>query len=117
MKNCHTLKLICGMVAAWATLGALAGNPADTRHCGYWLHGRTMKDVDVRSLAAFGTTDVFLHEHAFTVHGQKDVEAWIAQATAAGLKVHIWMLLLAATNTFPVRCIGSVRTVRVLAPS
>ena len=91
MKNKSSFKLICGMVAAWTALSALAGNPADARHCGYWLHGRTMKDVDIRSLASFGTTDVFLHEHAFAVHGQKDVEAWIAQATAAGLKVHIWL--------------------------
>ena len=91
MKNKDLFKLICGVVAAWTVLGALAGNPADARHCGYWLHGRTMKDVDVRSLVSFGTTDVFLHEYAFTAHGRKDVEAWIAQADAAGLKVHIWI--------------------------
>ena len=61
------------------------------RHYGYWLHGRTMKSVDVRSMAAQGATDVFLHEHAFKAHGQRDVESWIAKADAAGLKVHIWM--------------------------
>ena len=63
----------------------------DLRHYGYWLHGRTMKSVDVRSMAAQGATDVFLHEHAFKAHGQRDVESWIAKADAAGLKVHIWM--------------------------
>ena len=80
-------KLICGALAVLTTLCA----SAESKHCGYWLHGKTMKDVDVPSLVSFGTTDVFLHEYAFTAHGQKDVEAWIAQADAAGLKVHIWM--------------------------
>ena len=80
-------KLICGAIAALTAFGA----QADAKHCGYWLHGRTMKDVDVRSLAAFGTTDVFLHEYAFTAHGKKDVESWIAQANETGLKVHIWI--------------------------
>ena len=61
------------------------------RHYGYWLHGRTMKSVDVRSMAAQGATDVFLHEYAFKAYGQRDVESWIAKADAAGLKVHIWM--------------------------
>ena len=91
MKNSHAFKLVCGMAAAWAAVAAIAGQQTAQRHYGYWLHGRTMKDVDVRSLAAVGTTDVFLHEHAFAVHGQKDVETWIAQATAAGLNVHVWM--------------------------
>ena len=80
-------KLICCALAALATLCASAGS----RHCGYWLHGKTMKDVDVRSLVSFGTTDIILHEYAFKAHGQKAVEEWIAQADAAGLKVHIWM--------------------------
>ena len=91
MKNTSSFKLICGLVAAWAVLGVFAGKQADARHCGYWLHGRNMKDVDVHSLVSFGTTDVFLHEYAFTAHGHKDVAAWIAQADAAGLKVHIWI--------------------------
>ena len=75
------------MVAALAAGGA----QADTKHCGYWLHGKTMKNVDVQTLSAFGTTDVFLHEYAFTAHGQGAVESWIAKAKAAGLGVHIWM--------------------------
>ena len=64
---------------------------AESKHCGYWLHGKTMKDVDVRSLVSFGTTDIILHEYAFKAHGQKAVEEWIVRADAAGLKVHIWM--------------------------
>ena len=79
-------KLACCALAALTAFCA----SAESKHCGYWLHGKNMKDVDVRSLASLGTTDVFLHEHAFTVHGQKDVEEWNAQADAAGLKVHIW---------------------------
>ena len=80
-------KLICCALAALATLCA----SAEVKHCGYWLHGKTMMDVDVPSLVSLGTTDVILHEYAFTAHGQKDVEEWIAQADTAGLKVHIWM--------------------------
>ena len=81
------LKLIFCTFAALSTLRA----SAESKHCGYWLHGKTMKDVDVPSLVSVGTTDVFLHEYAFTAHERKDVETWIAQADAAGLKVHIWM--------------------------
>ena len=80
-------RLVCGVLVV---LGAFCAS-AELKHCGYWLHGKTMKDVDVRSLVSFGTTDVILHEYAFKAHGQKDVEEWIAQADAAGLKVHIWM--------------------------
>ena len=82
-------ELICGVLAMLTSLCA----SAESKHCGYWLHGKTMKDVDVPSLVSLGTTDVILHEYAFTAHGQKDVEEWIAQADAAGLKVHIWMQL------------------------
>ena len=57
------------------------------RHYGYWLHGRTMKSVDVCSMAAQGATDVFLHEYAFKAYGQRDVESWIAKADAAGSKL------------------------------
>lgn len=79
------------MVAALAAFSMQAGlAPSGSRHLGYWLHGRNMKDVDVRSLVSSGTTDVILHEHAFKVHGRKDVETWIANANAAGLKVHVW---------------------------
>ena len=91
MGNTHACKLVCGMVAAWTAFGALAANPADARHCGYWAHGIDMKKVDVPLLLSLGTTDIFLHEYALTLHGQKDVESWIAQTAAAGLDVHIWM--------------------------
>ena len=85
--NSSLTRIVCCAVAALAAFGAQAGE----RHCGYWLHGRTMKDADLRSLAASGTPDVFLHEYAFTTHGRQDVESWISKADAAGLKVHIWM--------------------------
>ena len=64
---------------------------AESKHCGYWIHGKTMKAVDVPALVSLGTTDIILHEYAFTAHGQKGVEEWIVRADAAGLKVHIWM--------------------------
>ena len=80
-------KLVCGMVAALVALCA----QAEPKHLGYWLHGKNMKDVDLRSLASLGTTDVFLNEYAFKTHGQKDVESWIAKAKEAGINVHIWM--------------------------
>ena len=77
-------KLICGALAVLTSLCA----SAESKHCGYWLHGKTMKAVDVPSLVSLGTTDVILHEHAFKAHGQKGVEEWIAQADAAGLHNH-----------------------------
>ena len=80
-------KLICGALAVLTSICA----SAESRHCGYWLHGKTMKDVDVPALVSLGTTDIILHEYAFTAHGQKGVEEWIVRADAAGLKVHIWM--------------------------
>ena len=80
-------KLICCALAVLTSICA----SAESRHCGYWLHGKTMKDVDVPALVSLGTTDIILHEYAFTAHGQKGVEEWIVRADAAGLKVHIWM--------------------------
>ena len=62
-------KLICGALAVLTSICA----SAESRHFGYWLHGKTMKDVDVPALVSLETTDVILHEHAFTAHGQKDV--------------------------------------------
>ena len=80
-------KLLFALVAALL----LSGAQAEAKRCGYWLHGKNMKDVDVRALAALGTTDVFLNEYAFTAHGRKDVAAWIAKAHEAGLDIHVWM--------------------------
>ena len=51
-------KLIFGALAVLAAFCA----SAESKHCGYWLHGKTMKDVDVPSLVSLGTTDVILHE-------------------------------------------------------
>ena len=79
--------MTCGLLAALAMSCAQAG----PKHCGYWLHGKDMKDVDVRSLASLGATDLFLNEHAFKAHAHADVESWIAKAHVAGLSIHIWM--------------------------
>lgn len=79
--------LICAAVITWSMLRPRQ----ESKHCCYWLLARDMNDVDVRSLVSVGTTDVFLHEHVFALHRQKNVEEWIVQADAAGLKVHIWM--------------------------
>lgn len=79
--------MICRMAIALLALCA----HAETKHLGYWLHGKNMKDVGLRSLASLGTTDVFLNEHAFKLHEREDVEGWIAKAEKAGIGVHVWM--------------------------
>lgn len=78
-------KLICGALAVLTSLCA----SAEAKYCGYWLHGKTMKDVDVPALVSLGTTDVILHEHAFTAHGQKAVEAAL-KAGADGAVIFRW---------------------------
>ena len=58
---------------------------------GYWVFGADMKNVDLKSLAAKGTTDIFLNFYAIKLHGQSAVESWIASANSYGMRVHIWM--------------------------
>ena len=58
---------------------------------GYFLFGADMKNVDLKSLADLGTTNIFLNYYAFEKHGESAVVDWIASANKLGMKVHIWM--------------------------
>ena len=58
---------------------------------GYWVQGANMYNVDLTSLAASGTGNIFLNFYAFTKYGESSVLSWIKQANSYGIKVHIWM--------------------------
>ena len=58
---------------------------------GYWVYGEDMSNVDLKSLASKGTSDLFLNFKAIELHGQSKVESWIASANKLGMRVHIWM--------------------------
>ena len=58
---------------------------------GYFVFGRDMYNVDLNSLAADGTTDLFLNYFAIEKHGRSAVENWIASVNRLGMRVHIWM--------------------------
>ena len=49
-------------------------------HYGYWVFGKDMTSVDLKTLAEQGTTDIFLNYYAFTTHGESKVTSWIKQA-------------------------------------
>jgi len=70
---------------------ALAVDASVIHGYGYYVFGRDMYNVDLNSVASYGTTDLFLNYYAFTAHGQSAVESWIASANKAGIRVHIWM--------------------------
>ncbi len=63
----------------------------DLKGYGYWVFGSDMKSVNLKALAAQGTTDVFLNYYAIEKHGQAAVESWIEYANNKGMRVHIWM--------------------------
>ena len=58
---------------------------------GYYVFGSDMKNVNLKSLADGGTTDLFLNYYAFEKHGKSAVESWIKSANKLGMRVHIWM--------------------------
>lgn len=84
-------KVICGAAVALAVSSTLAETNADAKHYGFWLFSRDMRVVDLDALKALGTTDLLLHDQAIASYGQPAVEAWIAKANEAGIKVHIWV--------------------------
>ena len=61
---------------------------------GYWVFGGDMKNVNLASLAAQGTSDIFLNYASINKWGQSVVESWIATANSNGIRVHIWMQTL-----------------------
>ena len=58
---------------------------------GYFVFGSDMKNVNLKQLAADGTTDLILNYYAIEKHGKSSVENWIANANNFGMRVHIWM--------------------------
>lgn len=65
--------------------------PTQTRQNGIWLFGSDMKNVNLNTLKKYGTKHIFLNFKAVELWGQGDVEKFVADAHAKGIKVHIWM--------------------------
>ena len=62
-----------------------------TSSYGFWVFGSDMKNVNLKTLASKGTTDIFLNYYAISAHGKSAVESWISSANTLGIRVHIWM--------------------------
>ena len=41
-----------------------------TKHFGYWVFGKDMENVNLKTLKNNGVTDIFLNFYAFTAHGE-----------------------------------------------
>lgn len=57
---------------------------------GYWIFGRDMLNVNIKSLNEKGVTDVFLNYYAFETHGENKVLSWIQEANCNNIRTHIW---------------------------
>ena len=64
---------------------------ATKNHFGYWVFGKDMNNVNLKTLHNNGITDIFLNYYAFEAHGQSKVLSWIEQANKNSIDVHIWM--------------------------
>lgn len=71
-----------------------------TNRSGFWLWSTHMKSVPLETLAEKGYGHLILHEQAFTSYPQADVLAFIAQAEALGMTVHIWFQCFYSNNTW-----------------
>lgn len=58
---------------------------------GYWMWASGIKSVNLKTLKAKGTKQIFLHSYAFELYGRSTVTSWIAKANSYGMKVHIWV--------------------------
>lgn len=61
------------------------------KHFGYWVFGRDMENINLKTLADNGVTDIFLNFYAFTAHGESKVLSWIKNANNKKINIHIWM--------------------------
>lgn len=50
-----------------------------------------MENVNLKTLANNGITDLFLNFYAFTAHGESKVLSWIKNANTNKINVHIWI--------------------------
>lgn len=57
---------------------------------GYWVFGKDMENVNLKTLSNNGVTDIFLNFYAFTAHGESKVLSWIKSANTNKINVHIW---------------------------
>ena len=62
-----------------------------SQHNAYWVYGGDMNDVKLKDLSSKGITDIFLNFYAYNKYGKSAVESWIASASSAGIKVHMWV--------------------------
>ena len=60
------------------------------KHFGYWVFGKDMENVNLKTLSNNGVTDIFLNFYAFTAHGESKVLSWIKSANTNKINVHIW---------------------------
>ena len=64
---------------------------SETKHFGYWVFGKDMNNVNLKTLKNNGVTDIFLNFYAFTAHSESKVLSWIKDAKNNGINIHIWM--------------------------
>lgn len=64
---------------------------SEIKHFGYWVFGKDMENVNLKTLKNNGVTDIFLNFYAFTAHGESKVLSWIKNAKDNKIDVHIWM--------------------------
>lgn len=60
------------------------------KHFGYWVFGKDMENVNLKTLSNNGITDIFLNFYAFTAYGESKVLSWIKSANINKINVHIW---------------------------
>lgn len=60
------------------------------KHFGYWVFGKDMENVNLKTLSNNGVTDIFLNFYAFTAHGESKVLSWIKSANTNKINIHIW---------------------------
>lgn len=58
---------------------------------GIWVLPQNMGDVDFEQLNSSGINNIYLHSAAVDEFSQEEIESWIQQANAYGIKVHIWV--------------------------
>lgn len=60
-------------------------------HFGYWVFGKDMESVNLKTLKNNGVTDIFLNFYVFTTYSKSKVLSWIKEANNNKIDVHIWI--------------------------
>ena len=93
-KGTYKLKVYSGKTSLYKKASktyTIKVKPTKTRQNGVWLFGADMKKVNLNTLKKYGTKHIFLNFKSLELWGQKDVEKFVADANAKGIKVHLWM--------------------------